>query len=185
MSVIDDLKDRLATTQKLVSGIADNLRSIALGAARGEPEASRAASKLASDRRKAEDDATLLTLAIEAAEVEEAAERDRVAAEREAQRIAEVEAVSAEVIASAGVVDDAARMLSGALARRRDALRRLRGLGVPPSHLNRLDRSETVARSLRHHGVTDFLDLPGAAGVPSNSIRPLAAIDRNLLSGTP
>lgn len=182
MSVVSDLKGRLDGTRKLLDGILENMRNVALGAARGEPEASRAASKLASDRRKAEDDAAILALAIEQAEAEEAAERERQAAEREAVRVAEVERVSAEVVAAAEVVDDAARMLSGALNRRRGALRKLRGLGVPAAHLNRLDRTETLARSLRHHGITDFLDIPAAAGVPHSSLRPLAEIDNNLLT---
>lgn len=184
MSVLSDLKDRLGATQKLASGITERLRGVALGAARGDVVAGKAAAQLNADRRKAEDDALVLTLAIEAAEAEEQAERDRQAAAKEAERIAEVERVSAEVVAAATVVDDAAKMLCGALARRREALRKLPRLGVPSTLLNRLDRPETVARSLRHHGFRDFVDLPEAAGVPPESIRPLAEIDRDLL-GSP
>lgn len=184
MTVLSDLRDRLSSTHTLMGGISDRLRSVALGAARGDAVAVKAAEKLNADRRKAEDDAAILSLAIEQAEADEQAERERQAAAREAERIAEVERVSSEVVAAAAVADDACQALVGALRRRREALRKLPRLGVPSSHLNRLDRDETVARALRHHGMRDFTDLPGAAGVQPDSIRPLAELDKNLL-GTP
>lgn len=184
MSILEDLRGRLSATRTAADGIMERMRGVALGAAKGDVVAVKAAEKLNADRRRAEDDAALLVLAIEQAEAEERAEQARVAAEKEAERLAEVEAVSAEVVAAAAVADDAARALVGALRRRRDALRRLPRHGVDGELVIRVDRPETLAKALRHHGFRDFLDIPEAAGVPPELLRPLAEIDRNLLGSS-
>jgi hypothetical protein len=168
-----------------VDGILDRLRGVALGAARGDPVATKAAAQLTADKRKAEDEAEVLRLAIEAVETEERAEQARVAAAKEAARLAEVERISAEVVAAAAVADDAARALVGALRRRRAAVRSLHSLGLTSELIFALDGSGPVARSLRASGLADFLALPDATGMPAESIHPLADFDKNYLGGTP